>query len=163
MSPAATASETVEAVEAAGQRIETIVGGRIVWRSWGAGPTLLLLHGHFGSWTHWIRNIGALARHFRVLAPDMPGFGDSGDAPPGSRPRDLAAQLREALAELPELTGTIAVAGFSLGGLVAAEVAAQLGGQVGTCLLVSTGRGLGVPYVDLPPLQAWRDLPGRTA
>ena len=46
-------------------------------RCWGRGAPLVLLHGGMGSWTHWGRNIGALARKFTVITLDMPGYGDS--------------------------------------------------------------------------------------
>src|SRR5712692_7434835 len=66
--------------------------GSFVWRSWGAGPPLVLLHGASGSWTHWIRNVLPLAGRFRVLVPDMPGYGDS-DAPPEPHTADALADL----------------------------------------------------------------------
>ena len=47
----------------------------------GAGPTLLLLHGGTGSWTHWVRNIGPLSRRFSLMVPDLPGMGESLDVP----------------------------------------------------------------------------------
>ena len=53
----------------------------MVWRCWGDGPPLVLLHGAFGSWLHWVGNIDGLARHFRVLAADMPGYGASAMPP----------------------------------------------------------------------------------
>lgn len=34
----------------------------------GRRPPLVLLHGVYGSWTHWIRNVLALAEHFTVVA-----------------------------------------------------------------------------------------------
>ena len=49
----------------------------MVWRVWGGGPPLVLLHGGTGSWMHWIRNIEELARDFTVVAPDIPGSGES--------------------------------------------------------------------------------------
>ena len=62
------------AVEA--DRIETPCGdGAMVWRCWGGGPPLVLLHGGYGSWMHWIRNVLPLSRQFRVIAPDLPGHG----------------------------------------------------------------------------------------
>ena len=67
-------------------------GGSMVWRIWGEGRPLLLLHGASGSWTHWIRNIRPLAARFRVLVPDMPGFGDS-DTPPEPHTADRLADL----------------------------------------------------------------------
>jgi len=67
----------------------------------GAGPALLLAHGWPETKRIWWRNIGPLAAAgFRVIAPDLRGFGDSGVAPDGfedvpSHSRDLAALLDE--------------------------------------------------------------------
>ena len=49
-------------------------------RRWGTGNPLVLLHGGMGSWSHWLRNIGALAREFTVITLDMPGYGSSNGA-----------------------------------------------------------------------------------
>ena len=35
--------------------------GTLVWRIWGSGPPLVLLHGGTGSWMHWVRNIEDLS------------------------------------------------------------------------------------------------------
>src|SRR5215831_19444730 len=51
--------------------------GEMIWHRWGAGPSVLVLHGGAGSWSHWLRNIEPLAKRYSVWAPDMPGFGDS--------------------------------------------------------------------------------------
>ncbi len=48
----------------------------------GDGPPLLLLHGWPQHWWEWRRLIPPLARSYRVLAPDLRGWGWS-DAPPG--------------------------------------------------------------------------------
>ena len=72
-------------IEAASQRLETPCGdGVIVWHSWGEGQPLLLLHGGSGSWTHWVRNVVPLRdAGYRLLVPDLPGFGDSSLLPDG--------------------------------------------------------------------------------
>jgi pimeloyl-ACP methyl ester carboxylesterase len=60
----------------------TVEGSKIFYREAGlkTSPTLLLLHG-FPSSSHMFRNlIPALADRYRVIAPDLPGFGFS-DAP----------------------------------------------------------------------------------
>lgn len=44
----------------------------------GEGPNVLLLHGSgpgVSAWANWRLAIGALSQHFRVLAPDLAGFG----------------------------------------------------------------------------------------
>ena len=83
----------VSRIEALATRQLTPCGvGSMVWRIWGEGRPLVLLHGASGSWTHWIRNILPLARHVRVLAPDMPGFGDS-DVPAEPHTADALADL----------------------------------------------------------------------
>jgi pimeloyl-ACP methyl ester carboxylesterase len=43
----------------------------------GQGPDLVLLHGLGASSFSWRHNRAALARHFRVLTPDLPGHGKS--------------------------------------------------------------------------------------
>jgi pimeloyl-ACP methyl ester carboxylesterase len=91
----------------------------------GAGPTLLLLHGLGSSRAAWEPVLPALARHFDVLAVDLPGFGDSAPAPPGVEPHP--AWMAAAVAELLDELGIRRphVAGNSLGGWVALELAAR--------------------------------------
>ena len=64
-------------IESLGARVVTEVAcGDMVWRAWGDGPPLVLLHGASGSWTHWIRNGLPLAAHRRVLAAQRAGHFD---------------------------------------------------------------------------------------
>jgi len=52
-----------------------------IWRS-GSGPKLVLLHGEFAdARTYWGPISGALASHFDLILPDLPGFGDSAPLP----------------------------------------------------------------------------------
>ena len=92
--------------------------GQLVWHTWGhaGGEPLVLLHGGSGSWTHWIRNVEALAAAGRrVVVPDLPGFGDSA-RPPGGQDADavapvLADGIRQMAGDAP-----VDIAGFSFGG-----------------------------------------------
>ena len=52
-------------------------GARIHARLGGAGPPLLLLHGHPQSHVMWHRVADTLAQHFSVVAADLRGYGDS--------------------------------------------------------------------------------------
>jgi pimeloyl-ACP methyl ester carboxylesterase len=73
-------SETVSIPPVTHHRTETIDGVEIFYREAGPadGPVVLLLHG-FPTSSHMFRNlIPALANRYRVIAPDYPGFGQSG-------------------------------------------------------------------------------------
>jgi pimeloyl-ACP methyl ester carboxylesterase len=89
----------------------------------GSGRPLLLLHGLGGDWRVWSPVLDALAAAREVLAVDLPGFGASpaldGGSPP--TPARLAAAVA---AELDRQgLGSVDVAGNSLGGWVALELA----------------------------------------
>lgn len=126
--------------------------GSMVWRIWGDGRPLVLLHGASGSWTHWIRNILPLARHFRVLVPDLPGFGDS-DMPPEPHTAEMLAGLVAfGLNVLVSPSAKIEMAGFSFGGIIGGLVAAQLGCRVRTIVLLGSG-GLALARAAMPRLR----------
>jgi pimeloyl-ACP methyl ester carboxylesterase len=114
---------------------------------YGEGPNLLYLHGSGdqGGLLPVHRDLGA---HLRVLRPDLPGFGDSDDLPPGARVHDVALLVAGLLDEL-RIDDTT-VFGSSLGGWVAADLAATLPERVSRLLLVAPA-GLnppGGPVVD---------------
>ena len=142
----------VASLESAAARLRTPAGdGVVVWRRWGAGPPLVLLHGASGSWTHWIRNIAPLAAHFRLYVPDLPGFGDS-DAPPEPHTADGLADLLISAIDLAFPRGeTFDLAGFSFGGIIGGLVAARLGRRVRTLVLLGAG-GFGLPRAPMRPL-----------
>jgi pimeloyl-ACP methyl ester carboxylesterase len=126
-------------------------GGSTVWRAWGDGPALVLLHGASGTWTHWIRNIPALAARFRVLAPDMPGFGDSDSVPEPHTAETLADLIADAVEHVVPAPSPVAMAGFSFGSIVAGLVAARLGHRVPRLAFIGAG-GTGLPFSELPSL-----------
>jgi pimeloyl-ACP methyl ester carboxylesterase len=153
-------ADFVSTVESRATRSITPAGeGSIVWRSWGAGPPLVRLHGASGSWTHWIRNVLPLAARFRVHVPDMPGYGDS-DAPPEPHTAaglaDLVAAGLELMLPAP---AELDLAGFSFGGIIGGLVAARLGRRIRTLMLLGAGGlGLGAP----PPRALLRTEPAMT-
>ena len=140
-------------VEASGRRYVMVrPGGTVLWRLWGKnGRKLVLLHGASGAWTHWIRNIPALSRHSRVIAPDMPGFGMS-DLLPSTHTADALADLvAEGIEEILPGPEAFDLAGFSFGGIIAGHVAARLGTRVRRLVLLGPG-GLGLPRSAMPAL-----------
>jgi|SRR6266404_1416796 len=67
--------------------------GSMVWRVWGDARPLVLLHGASGSWNSLDPQYRApLATCFRVVIPDLPGFGDS-DLPSEPHTADTLADL----------------------------------------------------------------------
>lgn len=60
----------------------TVRGTRIHYVSSGQGHPVLLLHGFPQTWHCWREVLPALSKHFRVIAPDLKGYGDS-DKPRG--------------------------------------------------------------------------------
>jgi len=123
----------------------------VVWRTWGRGPALVLLHGGYGSWAHWIRNIQPLARDFRVIVPDMPGFGHSADPPEPYSAESIATILSRGLDAIVDAGAAVYVAGFSFGGVIAGHLAAQQGRRVSRLVLVGAG-GLGARRGEMPDL-----------
>lgn len=124
----------------------------LVFRRWGNGPALVLVHGGAGSWTHWVRNIEPLAAHFTVHALDLPGFGDSRDVAAGVSPDAyldwVAAAIKDAVAQGEY--GNAGIVGFSFGGVVAAAVPARIGAVARRLTLIGPG-GFGEPVGrDLP-------------
>jgi pimeloyl-ACP methyl ester carboxylesterase len=139
----------VDGIAAEAERIETPCGdGFLVWRVWGSGPPLVLLHGGYGSWMHWVRNVLPLARQFTVIAPDLPGLGESATPPEPWTAAGLAAIIIEGLdIVLPpsQYANNAAphLAGFSFGGVIGGNVAAQLGDRLrGFTVVGSNGLGL---------------------
>jgi 2-hydroxy-6-oxonona-2,4-dienedioate hydrolase len=141
----------VDGVAAEAQRIETPCGdGGMVWRVWGNGPPLVLLHGGYGSWTHWIRNVLPLARRFTVIAADLPGLGESATPPEPHTAEGLAAIVVQGLEIVLPKDTSPHIAGFSFGGVLGGHVAAQLGDRLRALTLVgSNGLGLVRQPTDL--------------
>ncbi len=146
-------------------RLHTICdGSRTVWHAWGqpSQPAVVLLHGGSGSWTHWVRNIAPLqAAGWRVLVPDLPGFGDS-DLPPACSDVDaLPAHLHSGLQQLQDAGACgdqVRLVGFSFGGMAAALwLAAHPQDAQQLVLVGAPGMGLTVP--ERIPLKGWRHLP----
>ncbi len=108
----------------------------MVWRVWGAGPPLVLLHGGYGSWTHWIHNIPELSQHYELWVPDMPGLGSSAMPPEPWTPASIAGVIAAGLTEIFPLRAGLRLVGFSFGGHVATLAAAQLGQRVRDLTLV---------------------------
>ncbi len=130
-------------------------GGRVIWRSFGEGPPLVLLHGGHGSWLHWVRNIRALAGCHTLWIPDMPGYGES-DTPAEQTLASLVNALHETLDVLVGTATPVHLAGFSFGGLVAASLARRRNTVASLALLGPAGHG--GSRRPRGELRSWRDI-----
>jgi pimeloyl-ACP methyl ester carboxylesterase len=113
----------------------TVRGARVNYAEMGEGPPLIFIHGLSGCWQNWLENIPHMARRHRVVALDLPGFGES-ELPheeisiPGYG-RFVDAFLGEIGVERAALVGN------SMGGFIAAETAISHPSRVAKLVLVS--------------------------
>ena len=110
----------------------------------GAGPAVLMLHGGgpgASGMSNYSRNVEALARHFRVLVPDLPGYGRSTKGVADDPFGDIAAAMHGLLDALD--VESAHVVGNSLGGAVALRMALEQPDRVGRLVLMGPG-GVGI-------------------
>lgn len=143
-------------VHAAARRVETPCGdGRMVWHVWGdeAQPPLVLFHGGFGSWRHWILNVLPLSRRYRVIAADLPGLGDSDRISAEYTAENIAAEVSRGIDVLVPPPNRFHIAGFSFGGIIGGHISALKGKRVRSFTAVAAG-GLGLRNAPYPQLES---------
>jgi pimeloyl-ACP methyl ester carboxylesterase len=103
----------------------------------GAGPAVVLIHGQGGCWQWWLRMLPELAKHARVIAVDLPGFGCSD--PVGAD--DVFDGHVAAVVGLLDHLGVAeaVIVGHSMGGLVSLRVAVEHPDRVAGLVLVNAG------------------------
>lgn len=102
----------------------------------GAGPCVVLIHGHPFDRSLWQPQVRALTSEFRVVVPDLRGFGASPVTQGIVRMREYAADVEELLSRLA--IDRAAVVGLSMGGLVAMDLATTHPGRWWALGLVAT-------------------------
>jgi 2-hydroxy-6-oxonona-2,4-dienedioate hydrolase/4,5:9,10-diseco-3-hydroxy-5,9,17-trioxoandrosta-1(10),2-diene-4-oate hydrolase len=110
----------------------------------GSGPAVVMLHGGgpgASGVSNYSRNIDAFAKRFRVIVPDMPGYGRSAKGVDHDDPfRYLADMIRGLLDELG--IDTAHLVGNSYGGAAALRLALDTPDRVGKLILMGPG-GIG--------------------
>jgi pimeloyl-ACP methyl ester carboxylesterase len=110
----------------------------------GSGAAVVLLHGGTGGGANWFRILPLLAPHYRVLAPDLPGFGLSEPVAPAAPLGEIAADI---LAHWLDANGLdrVHLVGTSFGGLAALRLAQRHPARVATLFILdSAGLGTGL-------------------
>lgn len=124
----------------------------------GSGFPVVLLHGGgpgASGWSNFSRNFGPLAQHWRVLVPDLPGFGTSERVTVEDRAFGFyAGVVRDFLHALgiPQAH----FVGNSLGGGTALKLALDDPGRIGRLVLMGTGGSL--PVFSATPTEGVRRL-----
>ena len=133
----------------------TVDGVETQYLEAGAGPLLLLLHGHEQSATSWRWVIPALARTHRVLALSLPGHGESGPAADGHAPGADLAPFVAAFLVAVGAEAPLDLVGHSAGGAIALRLTLADPACIRTLTLVDSA-GLGR---EVHPLLALDTLP----
>jgi pimeloyl-ACP methyl ester carboxylesterase len=125
------------------QHFSDVEGLRLQFRLRGAGEPLLMLHGWGGSSLSFIGVSGSLEERYRLLTPDLPGFGFS-EAPPVAWGSSDYARV---MAELIKSSGfeSVDVLGHSRGGTIALALATAYPELVKRLVIVAS------PILRLPP------------
>jgi 2-hydroxy-6-oxonona-2,4-dienedioate hydrolase len=104
--------------------------GELRWQQWSDdGTPLLLLHGGFGSWNHWVNNIEGLRQQRALWTLDLPGLGDSAVLPQPQTPTHFARVILQGLDSLLGSATHFELAGFSFGAMIGARVAGLAGSR----------------------------------
>lgn len=104
-------------------------GVTIVYSASGSGPVgLVFIHGGLANRAFWDGELKAFAAQYRVIAPDLPGHGESGTNREKWGLPEFGADVRDVVAA--ELLEKVVLFGNSLGGPVAIEAALLLPGKV---------------------------------
>jgi 2-hydroxymuconate-semialdehyde hydrolase/2-hydroxy-6-oxo-octa-2,4-dienoate hydrolase len=124
----------------------------------GSGEPVIMLHGSgpgVSALANWQHNIGALSQRFRVLAPDIVGFGST------ARPHDIVYSLRTwtdhvwAFLDAHDIQKA-AIVGNSLGGRIALQMATDQPGRI-TKMVLMGAPGVGMTLTDgLAALRAYQ-------
>ncbi len=104
--------------------------GEMVWQQWSErGTPLVLLHGGFGSWNHWLKNIPGLRQQRALWTLDLPGLGDSAELPEPHTSTHFAQVILKGLDALLGSATHFELAGFSFGAMLGARVAELAGSR----------------------------------
>lgn len=131
------------------QRIERFLGGlqektivvgnmTVHYLEGGRGEPLILIHGFGADKDNWTRIGKYLTPHFRIIAPDLPGFGETGKEPEGKYAiRDQAFFIRQFAGRLG--MSSFHLGGNSMGGNIAGQYAALFPDTVKSLFLLAPG------------------------
>ncbi len=128
-------------------RIATVDGLKLHYLMAGHGPAVVLLHGYAETSRMWRPLMRTLATRFTVIAPDLPGIGDSGIPSDGLDMAHAARRMRALVSGLGVTRA--AVVGHDIGLMVAYAYAAQFPEDVDKLVLMDA---------FLPGVEGWEPI-----
>ncbi len=151
---AASASRPVPGLDGFAHHFLTVDGVRLHYVAGGkpGGDVVVLLAGFPESWYAWRKVMPLLAASYQVIAPDLPGQGDSDRPEGGYDTKALAAMVHGLLQQLG--IGSYFLGAHDVGAWVAYPYAALFRDEVRRLVLMDAG----IPGITLPtaPARAWR-------
>ena len=103
----------------------------------GSGFPLVLVHGFLGSSEMWEPQINFFKNYFRVIAPDLPGFGKSKEVKSHNSIQSIANLLLKCLEE--KKIDKFYLLGHSMGGMIVQEMAKKSENKISKLICYSTG------------------------
>lgn len=115
--------------------LELADGALLAYGETGSGPPLVLMHGSPGMGRSWARVVPHLSARYRVLTPDLPGYGGSTAVShdPAVRTAAMGAAIGALVASLGE---PVHLCGHSYGGNVAVHAAVTNGARLARLVLL---------------------------
>lgn len=110
---------------------------QLSYLSAGTGPVLVLVHGYLGAAVQWEREIAVFSKSFRVIAPDLPGFGATTQCGECTTIGAMAQAVQGLLDDLGVRDFTLL--GHSMGGMIVQDLAARRPDGVRRLILYGTG------------------------
>jgi 2-hydroxy-6-oxonona-2,4-dienedioate hydrolase len=118
----------------------------------GSGPPLILLHGGgpgANGWSNYQHNIGPLSRKYRVIVPDVPGYGKSDEFTDTDSVTDRQTESIALLMDALEIEKA-ALCGNSMGGLLTLNFAANYNNRITHMVTMGTGLPSSIPLSMSP-------------
>jgi|TARA_B100001079_G_scaffold100634_1_gene86512 pimeloyl-ACP methyl ester carboxylesterase len=109
----------------------------------GTGYPLVLVHGFLGSSEMWEPQINYLSKYYRVITPNLPGFGKSKNVKSLDSINLMAKSIIDWLNK--KKIEKFYLLGHSMGGMIAQEITTQLGSRITKLICYGTG-----PIGDIP-------------
>jgi len=103
----------------------------------GSGFPLVLVHGFLGSSEMWEPQINFFKNYFRVIVPDLPGFGKSKEVKSHNSIQSIANLLLNFLEE--KKIDKFYLLGHSMGGMIVQEMAKKSENKISKLICYSTG------------------------